>query len=145
MELRITETAELSSYEQAKAKKEPDSLLVGKSDKTLNVLSAGVLIPIKELSVANRTGSNVGTLTIPTAEGIPFVIQYGRVTIGPNASVTVTFPTPFANACFQVIPSQSNGTEASNLKALSSTTTQFTLNRIGGTVDEIASWLAIGF
>lgn len=144
--VRITETSTLSNYEKSKLKKEEDVLMVGKRDKTISVVSGGELIPIKEMPLANRTGSGTGFLSIPTIEGLPFEIQYGKVTLLPNTTVTVTFPKAFANQCFQVqITLVNNVADATTVRASSGTPTSFTITSANGTVDNIVQWMAIGF
>lgn len=66
-------------------------------------------------------------------------IQWGTGSLANNASVT--FPTAFASACYNVTPSH-NTTQSDSLGATSVSTTGFTLAR-GGSADSIF-WMAIG-
>jgi hypothetical protein len=144
--VRITETSTISDYEKSKLKKEEDFLLVGKSDKSIHIVSKGEKISIKELAEATRTGTTVGYLSIPTLEGVPFVLQYGNVSVAPDSTVTVTLPTPFTNRCFQTQVSLKNDTtDASTVKSSLGTTTDLTITRIGGTLANVVHWIAIGF
>lgn len=146
--VKITETSDISEYEKRKLKKEDDFLLIGKNDKTINVVSNGEKISIKELAVANRTGTSSGRLTIPTLEGIPYVIQYGTSIVAPNSTLDVVFTTPFTNRCFQVQATLRDVTDdASTVKATlpSGDNTKFSIKRIGGTVNDTVQWMAFGF
>jgi len=144
--VKISETNNITNYEKNKLKKEDDFLLVGKSDKSLNVVSKGELISIKELATATRTGTGVGRIEIPTMDGIPFVIQYGNSTVAMDSTLEVVFTVPFANGCFQIQGTLKDPTDgASTIKTLSGDKTKFSIKRIGGTVNDVVQWIAIGF
>lgn len=142
----VAARAILSNYEKRKLKKEQEFLLVGKYDRSLSLVSDGEIIPIKEIAAATRTASAEGRLSIPTAEGIPFVIQYGKVDVDADSEATVTFTQPFTNRCFQVQLTLALSTnEASTVKIKTMSTTGFTVMRIGGSTTDAVFWLAIGF
>ena len=146
VKVRVGAKAQLSSYEKRRSKKEGDSLLIGKQDKSLSLVSDGNIIPIKEIAAAIRTASAEGRLSIPTAEGIPFIIQYGKVDVDADSEAIVTFTQPFTNRCFQVQLTLALSTnEASTVKIKTMSTTGFTVMRIGGSTTDAVFWLAIGF
>lgn len=146
--VKITETSIIDPYELQKLKKEKDFLMVGKSDKTVNVVSQGQVIPIKELAAGNRTSDYAGSLSIPTTEGRPYVIQYGLTVVAPDTSIDVVFSSPFPNRCFQVqltLRDAADNSSSVEIKAIPVDNTKFTIKRIGGTVNDTIQWMAFGF
>lgn len=146
VKIRISETSNINNYEKNKLKKEADSLLIGKSDKSINLISNGEKIDIKQLPVSTRTGTNAGYYSVPMADGLPYVFQYGTVVVGANTTVDVVFPSVYTNRCFQVQLTLADANDAgSSVKSINRTATGFTVKRDGGTVNDIVQWFAIGF
>lgn len=142
--VRISETSNISDYEKGKFKKEDDFLLIGKRDKSINVVSGGEKIDIKELPTQNRVLNTEGTLSIPSSDGVPFIIQYGTVYISANTTIEVPFVTPFSSRCFQVQVTQQENDAVTGIMAKQIDRTKFSLGITGGVDGEIVAWFAIG-
>lgn len=146
VKVKVTETGSFSQYEKEISKKEEDSLVIGKSDRTVTLLSEGESITIKEVAQHTRNATWSGVLSVPTSEGIPFVTQYDRVQMSPNSTLEITFAQPFANRCLQVQATlRSDTNDISIVTAAVSDTNKFQLKRVGGTIAEFVQWQAIGF
>ena len=144
--VRIADTSNIDEFEKEKMKKEEDILLVGKQDKSINVVSQGKKFPLKELPVFNRTSDYRGVVTMPTGN-LPFVMQYGELVVPANTATEVEFHIPFEKRCFQTqVTIGSNVPGDVIIKAKYIDETKFEVEVTGATsTNATFYWFAIGF
>ena len=143
--VKITETSALGAYEKLKLKKEEDFLMVGKSDKSISVVSKGEVIPISQTGAQfTRTGSATGILKIPT-NNLAFILQYGAISVAGDSVYEVTFTEPFPNRIFQVI-TNTNALKSALDFVVAQTNIGFTITTAPATGSgHVISWTATGY
>lgn len=145
MELIIAGSTLTSDFELESLKKKEDFLIVGKSDKTITVVSKGTKIPIKEIAQYTRQSDRLGVVIHPTQDGAGFIEQYGTASVPSNSTQTIPFNQTFPLRVVNVTPTLRGDQADIGVTIKSITTTGFTVITVGSNFENVTiDYRAIG-
>lgn len=145
MELIVVGSETISDFELENSKDKGDILMIGKSDRTLTLLSKGIKIPLKEIIQFTRQSDRVGAVIYPTKDGVGFIEQYGTASVVSNSTQTILFNQAFPLRTVNVTPTLRGDQADIGITVKSITNTGFTvLSKNSNFENVVIDYRAIG-